>query len=80
MGNGAVKGSKHASKCFCNKCFVDSVVIALRLVSGVRKFNQCFMLERELGSGAYSIVRLGINKVLLCDQFIFEHREVNLFV
>lgn len=28
----------------------------------VRKFNQCYMLARELGSGAFSVVRLGVNK------------------
>lgn len=28
-----------------------------------KKFNQCYMLARELGSGAFSTVRLGISKV-----------------
>ncbi len=28
-----------------------------------KKFNQCYMLARELGSGAFSVVKLGINLV-----------------
>lgn len=29
----------------------------------VRKFNQSYLLSKELGTGAFSVVRLGINKV-----------------
>lgn len=29
--------------------------------SGNRKFNQCYMLAKELGSGAFSVVKLGIH-------------------
>jgi hypothetical protein len=28
-----------------------------------KKFNKCYMLARELGSGAFSVVKLGVNKV-----------------
>jgi hypothetical protein len=30
-----------------------------------KKFNQCYMLARELGSGAFSIVKLGVHLVSL---------------
>lgn len=29
-----------------------------------KKFNKAYMLARELGSGAFSIVKLGVNKVV----------------
>jgi hypothetical protein len=29
-----------------------------------KKFNKCYMLARELGSGAFSVVKLGVNKVM----------------
>lgn len=32
-------------------------------VTGTRKFAQAYMLARELGSGAFSVVKLGVNLV-----------------
>jgi hypothetical protein len=29
----------------------------------VKKFSQCYELAKELGSGAFSVVKLGIHKV-----------------
>jgi len=40
-----------------------NVVFSFLLVTGTRKFAQAYMLARELGSGAFSVVKLGVNLV-----------------
>lgn len=35
--------------------------IFIVLFTAARKFNSCYMLAKELGTGAFSVVKLGIN-------------------
>ena len=45
-------------------------------MTDVKKFNQTYMLARELGSGAFSVVKLGIHQVIefFIDFFLlFKH-------
>ncbi len=42
---------------------IKSVGLSRILFPDAKKFNQCYMLARELGSGAFSVVKLGVNLV-----------------
>jgi hypothetical protein len=48
------------------RCLPDVHVVArilLVILGPPKKFNQTYMLARELGSGAFSIVKLGVHLV-----------------
>ncbi len=42
---------------------ICQLVLSTILILDAKKFNQCYMLARELGSGAFSVVKLGVNLV-----------------
>jgi hypothetical protein len=46
-------------------CLACSYPVHSFILSGTRKFAQAYMMARELGSGAFSVVKLGVNLVSL---------------
>jgi hypothetical protein len=74
MGNGATV-SKQSGLYFLpfvhnhSLTYIHKIYIYAFLL--VKKFNATYMLARELGSGAFSVVRLGIHKVFILSMHIY---------
>ena len=62
MGGGTSKASKGAIFLLIYLLFNSTNVGCFS--ADAKKFNQTYMLARELGSGAFSIVKLGIHHVI----------------
>jgi hypothetical protein len=69
-GSSSIKNpGSSSSKSISSSLFVLWKRIISPYFSDAKKFNQCYMLARELGSGAFSVVKLGVNLV----GFVISH-------